>query len=133
VQRRNVWATGRGLFNVVWCYSLFRRILAAAARDGGQPRRLAIPLTLAYVIGFLCQYLAEPAMLLTFLSVVPLAVAQSIVNRMAWVKVVPQEFRNDRFTLANWLWIVFGGLVLLLYVLALAFPATFGVDAVSAD
>lgn len=103
----------RGFFLLVWIYPLLIRI--RDAEEGAEPRPKktlqVIPVVVAYMLITLLYNLRGPLWMISLLSFVPLLPVQSRVNRLNATsgRTVPA---NDRFTLANWGWMILGGLSL---------------------
>jgi hypothetical protein len=108
----------RAIFSVVFCYSLFRRIMdsthAAGVKAGIPPWVLAV----GFILPSLTWKLDGSASFLGFLAFVPLVAAQHVASAVA-VAQGSTDDRNTRLTLPNWAGLVVGsGLLLILAISA---------------
>jgi hypothetical protein len=111
----------RGLFGVFFCYSLFGRIKEHATERGVPPAWTPGGMALAFIVLTVLARLPDPFWLLSFLSVVPLVLVQRTANAVCLAS-TPRADPNRSFSIANWVGVVFGGLLVLLSVAASFLP-----------
>ena len=113
----NVSPAPRALFAIVFCYSLFRRIVdstqAVGVRTGLPPWLLAA----GFILPSLMWRVEGVVSLAGFLAFVPLVAAQRIANAVALAQGSTED-RNTRLTGLNWVGVVTGGGLLALLTLA---------------
>ncbi len=111
----------RTIFLPLWVFSCFREI-----REAGTSLRIpnpfdAISLALIYILFFFnWQLLPEFYWWVSCFSFIPLVVANRYAGNINAVH-DPDYDRNDQFSLSNWIWIIVGGGVLVLALLATFF------------
>ena len=111
----------RAVFAPLWAFSLFPRIQELTAKHGVPAAWSGSGLATAFLLLGATSRLPDPYWLVSFLSFLPLVVVQRSVNTLN-ATVVPEAERNDRYSGANIVVIVIGGLLLLLAVWATLFP-----------
>jgi hypothetical protein len=110
----------RAVFAVFFCYSLFDRVRSRAAPAGVRlpAGLLATAWIVLTLVGNVFDRVVSPeefpaafliSLVLLFAAASVLVPVQHAVNTINRVE-VPDHDPNDRFTAANWLWIVVGGL-----------------------
>jgi hypothetical protein len=127
VQERNepnIMPAMRAIFAVFFGYALFKRV-RDFAHPGLKPESLAAGmLALVWLVLQLTPSLPnvpQPVNLLTFISVAGLVPVQSRINRIN-DQLAPDHDRNDRFSSANWVGLVLGGILFVLAVLGSMMP-----------
>src|SRR5688572_7674040 len=126
----SVWPLPRTLFGVLFCYSLFERVRERGAAHGVRldAGLLAAGFIFFSVAGNLLDRLGDSlsvngiGILLQYVSAFFLVPVQSAIDAINRAE-VPDHDPNDRFTALNWLWIVFGALLIGLVALGLSLPA----------
>jgi len=122
----------RAIFAVFFCYSLFDRVRSRAKPLGLRLSAgwLATGWIVLTVTGNMLDRLISPEVspavyamiiVLLFASGAFLLPVQNAINAINRAE-VPDHEPNDRFTVWNWLWIVVGGLLLVLVVLGSLVP-----------
>jgi hypothetical protein len=104
----NVAPAPRSLFSIIFCYSLFRRIIDSTHAVGVQTRLPPSLLAVGFIVTSLMWRADGPEAFLGFLALVPLVAAQRVANAVALGQGSTED-RNTRLTWRNWAWI--GGLV----------------------
>ena len=108
----------RAIFSVVFCYSLFRRIMDSTHAVGVNARVPPWLLAVGFILASLMWRLEGPAGFLGFLAFAPLVAAQRIANTVALAQGSTDD-RNTRLTILNWGGVVVGsGLLAILAVSA---------------
>jgi len=97
----NVAPAPRSLFSIVFCYSLFRRIIDSTHAVGVATRLPPSLLAIGFIVSSLMWKLDGPASFLGFLAFVPLVAAQRIANAVALGQGSTED-RNTRLTWLNW-------------------------------
>jgi hypothetical protein len=113
----------RAFFAIFWIIPLLREIHLTQKEMNPENDRL-IPaelLGIIYIIVEISWRLPDPFWLVSLLAFVPLLVAQSYVNAIN-AEVAPNAPTNSGFTWANWIWIVCGGLLLILALIGALLP-----------
>jgi uncharacterized membrane protein len=100
----------RAIFQIFFCYSLFDRVNAHARTLGLGPGIAAGPLAAGFIVLSLLWRLPDPYWLVSMLSFLFLLPAQHLINRIN-ASVAPQQPLNDRFSTANVVLIVVGGML----------------------
>jgi len=108
----------RALFALIFCYPCFRRIGRYGVGIGLPPGPPMLVLALLWMIVELSGALPMPGTLISLSGFVLLLPVQAYANRINSEK-VPGHDPNARLTLTNWVWIVLGGGLLLLNLMAL--------------
>ncbi len=108
----------RAVFALIFCYPCFRRIRRYGVGIGLPPGPPMLALALLRIIVELSGVLPMPGNLISMAGFLFLLPVQAYANRINAEK-VPGHDRNARLTLANWAWIVVGGSLLLLNLMAL--------------
>ena len=105
----------RALFSPFWAYSCFREIRQAGTS-------LKIPdsfnegwLAVTWVLLWISQNLPFPYNWLSAFTFIPLLLANGYATRINKFH-DPKFDRNDKFSIWNWLWIIFGGALLVVSV-----------------
>jgi len=112
----NVAPAARSLFSIVFCYSLFRRIVDSAQAVGVSARVPPSLLAVGFILASMTWRMEGPEGFLGFLAVVPLIAAQRIANTVALAQGSTED-RNTRLTWRNWAWIgAFVGFFVLIFV-----------------
>jgi hypothetical protein len=114
----------RAFFGFFWIYPLLslmrtgERALPGAVESGTLK---AGPLAMAWVLLTLTWRLPDPLGLISFSSFLPLLLVQSHVNRLN-AAAAPGHDPNTRFTWANWIWVVLGGILTVLSIIGFLTP-----------
>jgi len=108
----------RVLFALIFCYPCFRRIRRYGVAMGLSKGPPMIPLALLWMIVKVFGVLPMPGALISLSGFLFLLPVQSYANQINSEK-VPGHVRNGRFTKVNWAWILVGGCLLLLNLMAL--------------
>jgi hypothetical protein len=110
----------RSLFAIIFCHSLFRRIIDSTHAVGVQTSLSPWLLAVGFIFPSLLWRVEGAAAFLGFLAIVPLVAAQRIATAVALAQGSTED-RNTRLTLYNWLGIaaVIGIFVLLVLAAAL--------------
>ena len=109
----------RAIFAVVFCYSCFARMRDYDALTGtstGAGRLAALPLAIAWMVTSLLGSFTDYPWISQF-AVLFLVPVQQYVNRLN-TAVAPLHDRNARFTAANWIGVIVGGLFVMLSIAA---------------
>ena len=116
----NVAPAARAIFTIVFCYSLFRRIIDSTHAVGVQTRLPPLLLTLGFLLPSLIARANGPEALLGFLAIVSLVAVQRIATAVALAQGSTED-RNTRLTRANWAWIaaLVGTFVIMVLAIAL--------------
>jgi hypothetical protein len=125
----SVWPLPRTIFGVLFCYSLFERVRARGAALGIRldAGLLAAGFIFFSVAGNLLDRFGDSVavsgigILLLYVSAFFLVPVQSAIDAINRAE-VPDHDPNDRFTVANWVWIVFGVLLIGLVAVGLSLP-----------
>ena len=111
----------RAFFAYFFCYSMFARIRDFPSEGAGTSRLLAGPLAAGWIITTLLWKLPDPYWLLCWLAVLFIVPVQLTAIRVNEV-VAPAHDRNARFSPANWLTAIVGGVFCLLAVIGAFIP-----------
>jgi hypothetical protein len=104
----------RSLFSLIFCYSLFRRIIDSTHAVGVATSLSAWLLAVGFIVPSLMWRADGLVAFLGFLAIVPLVAAQRIATAVALGQGSTED-RNTRLTLLNWAGVVvMGGLFVLL-------------------
>lgn len=122
VHREDVWPAARTVFAPLFCYPLFERMIVAAWERGVTTRANAALMAAVYFVLSFAYKLPDPYWLMSLGTVLPLLVAQSVVNALPDVLALPREQRNETFSGMNKAGIVAGTIFLSLVVLAVVLP-----------
>jgi hypothetical protein len=95
----------RSIFAILFCYSLFRRIVDSTHAVGLSTRVPPWLLAIGFILPSLTWRIEGPEGFLGFLAFVPLVAAQRIANAVA-VAQGSLEDRNTRLTWSNWVAVV---------------------------
>jgi hypothetical protein len=109
----------RALFSIVFCHSLFRRIIDSTHAAGVRTGLPAWLLAVGFILPSLAWRVKGGWAFLGFLSVVPLAAAQRIATAVA-IAQGSTEDRNTRLSLLNWGGAVAGAGLMAVMLLGLA-------------
>ena len=101
----NVAPAPRSLFSIIFCYSLFRRIVDSTHAVGLTTRVPPSLLAVGFILANLAFRMEGPESFLGFLAFVPLVAAQRIANAVALAQGSTED-RNTRLTWRNWIPIV---------------------------
>jgi len=112
-ERAHMRVAWRVLVPYCYCYQLFRRV-----RDYDHPALEfgsleAGPLAIGWILSLFTGLLPYPYALMNYLGFACLVPVQLRVNQIN-ATVAPGHYRNTRFTMGNWIWLILGGGVLLL-------------------
>ena len=119
----NVHPAARSLFSIVFCYSLFRRIVDSAQAVGVSARVPPALLAVGFIVASMTWRMEGPEGFLGFLAVVPLVAAQRIANAVALAQGSTED-RNTRLTWRNWAWIgALVGFLVLIFVVTFVLAA----------
>lgn len=119
----NIWPFWRTFFATFWTYGCFQHIKTKAQDNNIEETPSVGLLTIAYIALNLCVNLPDPLWLLTFLSVLPLAIVNGLAIQVN--SELNDDFENNtRFSVWHGIAIGIGGLLVLL-----AFIGTFLVEA----
>jgi hypothetical protein len=115
-EREAISPLARAIFTIIFCYSCFARMRDYEAETGtstGAGRLAAVPLAIAWVVTTLLWRLPDPYWWISMLAVLFLVPVQMHANRLN-TAVAPLHHRNARFSAANWIGVIVGGLFLML-------------------
>ncbi|HEU0091588.1 MAG TPA: DUF4339 domain-containing protein [Vicinamibacteria bacterium] len=113
----NVSPAPRSLFGIVFCYSLFRRIIDSTHAVGVSTRLPPSLLAVGFILPSLMWRADGPQSYLGFLAFVPLVAVQRIANAVALGQGSTED-RNTRLTWLNWVGVVVAGGLMALLALA---------------
>jgi len=113
----NVHPAARSLFSLVFCYSLFRRIIDSTHAVGVVTRLPPSLLAVGFIVSSLMWRAHGPESYLGFLAFVPLVAAQRIANAVALAQGSTED-RNTRLTWLNWVGVLVAATLFALLVLA---------------
>jgi hypothetical protein len=116
----NVHPAARSLFSLVFCYSLFRRIIDSTHAVGVVTRLPPSLLAVGFILPSLMSRAHGPASYLGFLAFVPLVAVQRIANAVALAQGSTED-RNTRLTWLNWVGVLVAGSLTALLALATLF------------
>jgi cell division protein FtsW (lipid II flippase) len=114
----DVWPIVRAAFGGLFCYWLFARVNDEADAQGTPTMLSAGLLTVVYFVGVTAVRLGAPFWLALGLTALPLALTQSIVNRLPQVTSLSKGERNVRLSKKNWALVA----LFALFVLVLLLP-----------
>jgi len=118
--RESISPVWRSVFAIFFCHALFVRI-----RDDQVAAKLgtlsAGALTAGWIVTTLLSRLPAPYFLISLVAWVFLLPAQAAANRVN-AAALPDHERNARFSLANWLVVALGGIVVVLAVIGSFMP-----------
>ena len=120
-EQSNISPFWRGVFAVLFCYSLLRRIRETDVDAGLRNALPAGPLATGWILLTVAWKLPDPYWLLTYFAVVFLLPVQSHINHMNEAA-APGHNANARFSAWNWVATVLGGLFVALGILGTFFP-----------
>jgi len=118
----NVAPAPRALFALVFCYSLFRRILDSTHAVGVKTSLPAWLLTVGFIAPNTASRMPDPWYVLGLLVIIPLVAVQRVATAVA-IAQGSTEDRNTRLTRANWTWI--GVLMVLFWLMMLGYALEF--------
>lgn len=98
----DVWPVARTLFTGFFSYALFKRMNEEADARGVPSVFSPLLLAIGYFVSVSCARFDAPLWLVVGTSIVPLALAQSIVNGLPQVQALPRPDRNERLSKTNW-------------------------------
>lgn len=101
----NVAPAPRSLFSIIFCYSLFRRIVDSTHAVGVTTHVPPLLLAVGFILGNMAFRMEGPEGFLGFLAFVPLVAAQRIANAVALAQGSTED-RNTRLTWRNWIAVV---------------------------
>ena len=122
-ERKPISPPGRAIFAVVYCYSCFARMRdydAVTGTSTGAGRLAALPLAIAWIVTSMLGSLSDYGWI-SMLAVLFLVPVQQFANRLNSA-VAPLHDRNARFTAANWIGVIVGGLLAMLSIAATFLP-----------
>jgi hypothetical protein len=120
----NLAPAARSLFGIIFCYSLFRRIIDSTDAVGVRTQVPAWLLAAGFILTNLMWRVDGPASFLGFLAFVPLVAAQRVATAVALAQGSTED-RNTRLTLANGAWIAASiGLFVLIAVASALYTAS---------
>lgn len=115
-EKSDIMPVMRAIFPIFFAHSLIDRINKHAASLGMRIADDATVMAAGFIITQLLSRLPEPWFLIFMLGIFFLLPAQGLANAIN-AKVAPDAPVNDRYSGANWVMIVIGGLMLLLAIL----------------
>ncbi len=98
----DVWPVVRTTFSGLFSYAFFVRVNEEAEAQGTPTLFSPVLLAIAYFVALTCARLGAPPWLVISAPIVPLALAQSVVNRFPQVQALPRGERNERLSKKNW-------------------------------
>lgn len=128
-ERSRIFPSGRALFAFFFCYALFKRVRDFPLQSVTVETLPAGLLTVGWIVTTCLWRLPDPfglISLFSFLFIIPVQVSASRINEA----VAPKHDRNDKFTRANWVTIVIGGLFFVLIIIGSFLPAEPAVEQV---
>jgi hypothetical protein len=126
VGQEDVWPVVRALFAGFFSYSLFQRVNDEADTQGAPSLFSPVLLAVLYFVGLSCSRLGAPLWVTIAVTLVPLALTQSIVNGLPQVTALPSGMRNERLSKKNWAGLAGFAFVSVLLLLPEPAPATAG-------
>lgn len=111
----------RAIFSIFFCYSLFDKVNSSARTYNVRDELAAGALATGFIILSLLWRLPDPYWLVTFLSIVFLAPAQNLMNKINNT-VAPNAPTNGRFSGVNIAVVIIGGLIFILALVGTVFP-----------
>jgi hypothetical protein len=111
----------RAIFAVFYCYQCFERIRDFDGRLPQKSRLAAAPLAAGWILATIMCKLSDPYWLISLASVLFLLPAQMQANQIN-ATMAPDHVPNSKFTLWNWVALVFGGILLALGVMGAFLP-----------
>jgi hypothetical protein len=104
------------IFLCITLHLLAKRISQVGQEHGIRHSLPAMRLEIAYALLCLCLKLPDPLWFISFLSVVPVLFVQNYINQLN-AKVNPYVPINDKFSVANWVIVIIGLLLMALSLL----------------
>jgi hypothetical protein len=120
-ERSHILPSARALFAFFFCYGMFKRVRDFPVQSVTVGTLPAGALTVGWILTNLLWNLPGPSGLIGFLSfvfIIPVQISATRINEA----VAPRHDRNERFTTANWVTVVIGGLVFILMVIGSFLP-----------
>lgn len=111
----------RALFSPIWAYGFFKHINNSLVEDNVNK---ALPIGFLAVLFFILQALwrlPDPYWFISFLSFVPLILVNNAASEIN-LKLIPDFDGNKKFSTANWVGIVLGGLLFVLAIFGTLMP-----------
>ncbi len=118
--RSTIMPAMRSIFSVFFCYQCFDRIRSDTSAVTGTTFP-AGPLAGVWILSQFTSRLPDPYWMISLASLVLFLPVQQQVNRYN-EQVAPTHDRNGSFSVANWLWTILGGAMLLLVLLEFMMP-----------
>lgn len=113
----DVWPVVRTAFAGLFSYTFFVRVNQEAEAQGAPTMVSPVLLAVTYFVALFCARLGASPWLVIGLSVVPLALAQSVINRLPQVHALPLVERNVRLSKKNWAGVATFALLVILLIL----------------
>jgi uncharacterized membrane protein len=120
-ESEKVMPAARAIFAVLFCYQCFSKIRDYPNPTGVASNLSAGPLAAGWIVFTIAWKLPDPYWWISMVAIVFMIPVQAQVIRIN-AEVAPGHAENGRFTVWNWLGIVFGGLLLILALLGTFFP-----------
>ena len=120
-ERSRILPSARAFFAFFFCYGMFKRVRDFPIQSVTVNTLPAGALTVGWILTNCLWDLPGPSGLIAFLSflfIIPVQVSAARINEA----VAPNHDRNERFTTANWVTVVIGGLVFILMVIGSFLP-----------
>jgi hypothetical protein len=121
VHGEDIWPVPRAIFNVLFSFTLFRRLEDDCAMRGYADAPSPMLHAVAFFVLTLTSRLPAPWWLIMFASVLPLVSIQRAANAIA-LQAAPGTDPNRTFSGLNWVGIVVGGLFFILAIFAAFIP-----------
>jgi hypothetical protein len=120
----DVWPAARAVFAGLFSYTFFVRVNEEAEAQGASTVVSPALLAGTYFVALFSARLGASPWLVIGLSIVPLALAQAVVNRLPHVQALPPVQRNERLSKKNWASVATFGLLVILLMLPEPGPAS---------
>jgi hypothetical protein len=120
----DVWPAARAVFAGLFSYTFFVRVNEEAEAQGASTVVSPALLAGTYFVALFSARLGASPWLVIGLSIVPLTLAQAVVNRLPRVQALPRDQRNERLSKKNWASVATFGLFVLLLLLPEPRPAS---------
>jgi hypothetical protein len=119
--REDMWPFWRAFFGPLWAYSLFSRIRERATEASVPASYSSGGLAAAFFVLNVAWRLPDPFWLISFLTFVPLLPVRTVIADINRGQ-APEAWTNSRFSLANVVLVVGGGILLVLAVIGSLMP-----------